>query len=223
VTIVSNTQQPTYSDLTMRAFEFFFSRWRARRLHIRPLGFPPQPPDAAPLLLIANHTSWWDGFLLRDVQRALRAGCPLYSVMTAQELRRNPFLRRIGAVPIEQGSAGSMLGLLRTLQRAAHEQPGMTVSFFPQGRILPAWQRPLGFRRGVELLVRALQPCWILPVGIHVEPLNRTSPTAFVATGSILRGDATLRAHDLEDAVREQLDRIAAGLLHPVPAPRQTA
>lgn len=116
-----------------------------------------------------------------------------------------------------------MLRLLRTLQHETHRRSGTTISFFPQGRIAPAWQRPLGFQRGVELLVRALQPCWILPVGIQIEPLNRPSPTAFVAIGQLLRGDGMVRARDLEGAVQEQLELIASALFQPHTAPHLRA
>jgi 1-acyl-sn-glycerol-3-phosphate acyltransferase len=205
---------PTYSDATMRMFELFFAHWRRRRLHTRILDVPPRMPDGAPLILVANHTSWWDGFLLRDIQRRVRPGCALYSVMTARELARNPFLRRIGAVPLDQHSPASLLALLRALRSEARARAGICVSWFPQGRIGPSWQRPLGFRPGIELLVRALQPCWLLPVGIHFEPLNRTLPTAFVSAGVPVRVTAGVQASCVEAAVHERLDRIVDTVLH---------
>jgi 1-acyl-sn-glycerol-3-phosphate acyltransferase len=215
---MSTHPEPRYSDATMRTFEFFFHRWRSRRLRIVMLDEAPALPADVPLVLVANHTSWWDGFLLRDVQRALRPRRPLFSVMTARELRRNPFLRRIGAVPLEQGSAGSMLALLRSLQLEAHRDPSLAVSFFPQGRITPAWQRPLGFERGVELLVRALSPCCVLPVALHIEPLNHARPTAFVGLGAPLHTDGgSISARRLERVVQNRLDDIAAALVRGAP------
>ena len=209
----SGMLQPQYSDWTMRAFEMFFLPWRSRRLITRFIGEPPHVPDDAPVLFVANHTSWWDGFLLRDVQRTLRPGASLYSVMTARELDRNPFLRRIGAVPLEPSSSASVLALLRILRDIARTQRAVSISYFPQGRIAPAWQRPLGFRRGVELLVRAIQPCWIIPVGLHIEPLNATRPTAFVAAGTPLRvTDEGVAVEGLEQLVTDRLDEIAARL-----------
>ena len=214
---------PYYSDLTMRAFELFFLPWRARRLITRIVDMPGAVPGDAPVLLVANHTSWWDGFLLRDVQRTLRPRSPLYSVMTAHELERNPFLRRIGAVPLEQTSSGSVLTMLRALRGVARDRRGVTISYFPQGRIAPAWQRPLGFHRGVELVVRAVQPCWIIPVGLHIEPLNRTKPTAFISAGAPMRADgAGVTVDDLEGLVTQRLDRIAALLLDGSGSPAQT-
>lgn len=211
--------QPHFSGATMRAFEFFFRPWRERRLITRMLDLPDSPADGAPLILVANHTSWWDGFLLRDIQRTLRPHGSLYSVMTAHELRRNPFLRRIGAVPLEQRSAGSVLRMLRSLRHLARGAENVTISYFPQGRITPAWQRPLGFLRGVELLARVLRPCWIMPVGIHIEPLNRTRPTAFVSAGSPFRtDDSNVRADELEAMVTARLDHVAATLTDHAPA-----
>lgn len=212
---------PTYSETTMRLFELGFSRWRARRLHTRVLDMPHRMLDDVPLVFVANHTSWWDGFLIRDIQRYVRPGRSLYSVMTAEELRRNPFLRRIGAVPLDPQSTSSTLALLRALQDVTRAERGACITWFPQGRIAPAWQRPLDFRRGIELLVRAIGPCWLLPVGIHIEPLNRAAPTAFVSAGTPVRAIDRIAVEDLEDAVRRRLDRIADVLVNPDDAARR--
>ena len=202
---------PRYSDRAMRTFELAFGPWRRRRLHTAPLhGLPATLPGGVPLLLVANHSSWWDGFLLRDVHRALRPGAPLHTIMTARELSRLPLFHHIGALPVEPGSGTSTLRLVRTLAQLRDRHADVTVSLFPQGRITPAWARPLGFRRGVELIARALAPCVILPVGIHIEPLNRAAPTAIVAAGPLLHvrnGEASAAA--LEQLVARQLDGIA--------------
>src|SRR5690606_16111415 len=76
---------------------------------------------------------------------------------------------------------------------------------FPQGRIWPAHRRPLGFARGLELIAHALSPV-ILPLGIHVEPLNTLSPTFFVSIAPPMEGTATRST--VEGAVEAELDSI---------------
>jgi len=70
--------------------------------------------------------------------------------------------------------------LLRMLQRLRRRVPRLTLAFFPQGRIWPSFRRPLGFRRGLDAVARALAPCWILPCALHAEPLTERRPTLFV-------------------------------------------
>jgi 1-acyl-sn-glycerol-3-phosphate acyltransferase len=187
-----------------------FRRWRASRLHCAPIvGLPLDLPRDRPLLLVANHTSWWDGFLMRDVHAALRPRRPIYTVMTEHELQRHRFLRLLGAVPLRPGSPSSLLRLLRTLRHAVEREPDATIVFFPQGRIWPSTRRPLGFQRGVDLLLRQLAPCYVLPAAIHIEPLNRAAPTAFVSLGDVRHvPEHEIGAPALEAAVAERLDRL---------------
>lgn len=208
------------------AFDLFFRPWRARRLATVPvLGLPAAIPADRPLLIVANHTSWWDGFLLRDIHVALRPGAPMYSVMTEAELRRHAYLRLIGGVPLQPGSAGSLRRLLRQLRARVADRADSSILFFPQGRIWPAWKRPLGFRRGIEVLVRALAPCYVLPVALHIESLNRASPTAFLRAGHLLRApERTLTADGLEHAVTAALDELMDLLAeHGEAAPQRVA
>jgi 1-acyl-sn-glycerol-3-phosphate acyltransferase len=207
----TDSLKPRYSALAFRCFDLFFKPWRARRLtRTRIAGLPRQLPRDRPLLLVANHTSWWDGFLLRDVHTALRPRAPMYSVMTEAELQRLPLLRLLGAVPLRQASADSLRRLLSGLRAATRERPDTSVLFFPQGRIWPAWRRPLDFHRGVEVVARALAPCYVLPVALHVESLHRSSPAAFVRVGRVMHvPEQTVTAGMLELAVAEQLDLTA--------------
>jgi 1-acyl-sn-glycerol-3-phosphate acyltransferase len=201
-----------YSRAAFGSFDLFFRPWRASRLTTAPImGLPAELPAGRPLLLVANHTSWWDGFLVRDVHLALRRTAPMYTVMNRAELERLPFFRLLGAVPLEVGSSSSLLRLLRCLRTAVRARPYSSVVYFPQGRIWPAWKRPLGFLGGVELVTRALAPCCILPIGIHIESLNHARPTAFVSVGPVISyPEQQATSQVLEDAVSAQLDTLAA-------------
>jgi 1-acyl-sn-glycerol-3-phosphate acyltransferase len=198
---------PRFSALAFRAFEMVFRPWQARRLTRAPiLGLPAALPSDRPLVLVANHVSWWDGFLLRDIQLALRPHAPMYTVMTAHELRRFPFLRLLGATPLDAASRTGTLRMLRSIGAAAARRPDCVISFFPQGRIRPSWAQPLGFQRGIELLLESVGPCCVAPVALHVEPLNAIAPTAFTSIGPLLLapGDE-VSAGRIEEAVAGQL------------------
>jgi 1-acyl-sn-glycerol-3-phosphate acyltransferase len=205
---------PLYSSAAFRVFDLFFAPWRRTRLQTAPiLGLPGVVGVAKdrPLVIVANHTSWWDGFLLRDVHLALRGSAPMHTVMMASELRRQPFLHLLGAMPLQAGSSSSLLRCLRTLRTATRKQPDTSLLFFPQGRIWPSWRRPLGFQRGVELFLRSLAPCYVLPVGLHIEALNRVAPTAFVTLGRIRRfPEEPQDAAALERSVESLLDSLTS-------------
>lgn len=201
-----------FSPAALRGFELFFRPWLRRRIRLRVAGLPPALPRDIPLLLVANHTSWWDPFLLRELHRSLRPGSPLYTLMLEAELERRPFFRRIGVIGIDPASPASVRGALRTLERRLRSRPDATVTYFPQGRIWPTTRRPLGFRRGIEVLARRLPGALVLPVAIHVEPLAGVAPVAFLHAMPAWRTDEAFQIALVESAVARGLDRITTHL-----------
>jgi 1-acyl-sn-glycerol-3-phosphate acyltransferase len=203
-----------FRPLVVRAFELAIRPYRWLSLR-GPLVAGPRgdiPPDR-PLLLVSNHTSWWDGFLVRDLQRMLRPESRLFTLMTERELRRHPYLRLMGCVGLEPARAGSVLAAFRRLRDERRRDAHTVFAFFPQGAIWPANRRPLGFARGVSVLARVLAPLTLLPAGIRIEPLNRAAPTAFLSLGQPLDhegGPADTRL--LEAAVEAELDAIGQHL-----------
>jgi 1-acyl-sn-glycerol-3-phosphate acyltransferase len=171
-------------------------------------------PRDRPIICVANHTSWWDGFLLMEIRHKLRPNAPFHSVMLASQLRKAPFLRQIGAIGIDPSSPQSVLSVKTELQARLKDRPDSFVFYFPQGRIWPSRRRPLGFKRGIELFIEWLGDATVLPVGIHIEPLNRASPRAFLSVGKPIDSDLRPAAGDLERAVEMELDRILEFLDH---------
>jgi 1-acyl-sn-glycerol-3-phosphate acyltransferase len=195
--------------LAWRGFEPVFRRFRTRHLEaIHIAGAPPWVPRDAPLILVANHVSWWDGFLLREIQRMLRPDDFLCVAVNERELQRHRMLRALGGVPLQPGSRASVRALLRGLETARSVHPELSVLFFPQGRIWPSHRRPLGFRRGIARIAARLAPAVVLPVGLHIEPLNTLRPHAFVSVADPLPVDGRFNDDRLvELLVETQLDR----------------
>lgn len=199
-----------FDPTIVRAFEVGFRPWmRLRIADVLVANVPRALPPDRPLLLAANHVSWWDGFILRHLQRMVRPEAPLYSVMTRRELRRFPFLARMGAVGIDPTGTASIARTVQELERRVAERPDSVIAYFPQGEIRPSFRRPLGFQRGVELFARRLDAL-VVPVGLHVEPLAKPTPTFFVSAADPLPTAPSATA--LEALVEEQLDALHAFL-----------
>lgn len=173
-----------FSPLALAAFEAFFRPWMRRRLNaVRITGLPRALPGDVPLVLAANHVSWWDTFTLREVHRALRPGAPLYTLASEAELAHLPYFRLTGAFGIDAARPASVRAAVRFVRDRARERRDSTLIFFPQGRIWPSHRRPLGLRRGIEAFVRPIAPCIVLPVAIHHEPGASAAPTVYVSAG----------------------------------------
>jgi len=176
---------------------------------VRFLDVPDGLPDDRPLLVVANHTSWWDGFLIHELVRRVRPSASLYTIMLEKELEKAPFLRWTGCIGIEPGDPATLRKALTTVRTLARKDPGTVVQFFPQGAIGPSRARPLGFKNGYRVVARALGNAMVLPVGIHLEMLNKRKPTAFVICASpIASGDPTPTADQLEAKVGAVLDEV---------------
>jgi 1-acyl-sn-glycerol-3-phosphate acyltransferase len=211
---------PRFSPFMARCFETVFLPFRNFRLgEIRMLNEPAMEtiPAGRPVLLVGNHISNWDGFLFREVQRRLRPAWPIYSVMLEKELAERPMFRRLGGIGIDPASPVSIAGSLRSLQALCARNPEFFLSYFPQGDIFPSLKRPLGFLGGVDLFVRALAPLTVIPVGLHMEPLERFAPAFFVCLGRPMRIERPSQVHRvLESLVEKELDALYARLCLPV-------
>lgn len=202
-----------FSPVFYAGFSVFFRRYMQRRfsaVNVRPPS--TRIPRDVPLFVVANHVSWWDGFLLIELQRIMRPGAPFYTVMLESELRQHPFLERIGAIGINPQSPSALLSCIRELERRVEARPDAMIFFFPQGRIWPSYRRPLGFKRGIEVFCEALGDVQVLPVGLHIEPMNRVAPQAFVRAAEPLIDMQNISAASLELKVQEALDELLDSL-----------
>ncbi len=110
------------------------------------------PTGEGARLVYANHSNWWDGFVLHQVARV--AGWDAYCLMEEKNLARYRFLSRLGAFSIRPGEGASTLESLR-YARELLSRPRAAVCLFPEGELRPFGVNPPRLRRGVELLARA--------------------------------------------------------------------
>ena len=194
-----------------RAFDAVFDPWMRHHVRVCIAGTRSLQLGDDPVMLVSNHVSWWDGFLLRAIQKRIRPESPFYSIALERELSRQPLLRLIGGIGIVASSPSSILGSMRELERRCLEDRRSVIGFFPQGCITPSFRRPLGFNRGIELFARRLGPLTIIPVALHIEPLNGMAPTAFVRVGEPeLAPNGLVSASALQERVSGLLDSTLA-------------
>lgn len=136
------------------------------------------PPDAS-LLVYANHTNFWDGFIAAELCRV--GGWDAYCMMEERQLARYRFLARLGAFSIRRGDARSAVETLR-YARGLLDRPGRAVVVFPEGVLRPSGTGPHPLERGVEILARGPR-VRCLPVGIRYRFFEHELPDVIVAVG----------------------------------------
>jgi len=161
---------------------------------------------ARPLVIAANHVSYWDTLLLVALEAALPGEG--HGLMDAANLARLPFLGRAGAIPIDRSDPQRALADLDAAA-AMLDGPARRVWIFPQGEQRPSHLRPLGLRRGVLRLLASSRAA-LVPAAISYAFRESPRPACFVSFGAPIEpsGDASLEP--LERALEHELSVIDA-------------
>lgn len=156
---------------------------------------------AQSLVACANHTNWWDGFVvgLLTIQRLYKR---FYVLQEERHLRRYWFFRFAGAFGVDLDAPEKVVATVRHA-KALLQQPGTVVWIFPQGKLV-APDKPIRVHRGATFIA-TLAGVMILPCALRYEFRDQENPFVFVAFGRPLPApvsDDTLRA-ELERLVQE--------------------
>ncbi|MDZ7342930.1 MAG: lysophospholipid acyltransferase family protein [candidate division KSB1 bacterium] len=167
-------------------FSLYLSRLLKRHFYgLSVLGEWPQTEANLPLLLLPNHSTWWDGFFVFMLNKQLFHR-PAYLMMLEQELIRYRFFSRLGAFSINPQSFRGIKESLRYLVHALqqHSTPRPLGCIFPQGELLPWEARPLVYKRGLEVIFNMYgDKLNVLPLAIKTEFLQEQRPQTFFLFG----------------------------------------
>ncbi len=175
-------QHRLWADLIFQPY----LKWLFKRhFHtIQLLGTLPEIPPRMPVLLLPNHSTWWDGFFIYLLNKRIFRRTA-YLMMLEEQLRKYRFFAKIGAYSIEpKHRQGIVKSLKYTVELLNQDTP--LVSIFPQGELLPWHTRPLGYKRGVEWVLREYgKPVAVLPLAIRTEFLGEKRPSVFFLFGEV--------------------------------------
>ncbi len=190
-----------------RAFAIYNRNLIARRFeglrvagleHLRARG------ERVPLVLYANHSSWWDGLMAFQVGRVCRL--EQYAMMEERQLREYPFHRKLGAFGVVRENARDAL---RSIEYAGQLLKGTSrvLWIFPQGLTLPNDARPLLLYSGAARIIERTGLADAAPVAIRYEFLNDCRPEALVKIGppSRVSVEASFNAKRLTSVFAERL------------------
>lgn len=176
-----------------------------------------------PMIICANHSSWWDGYIAALVKDHLAVDG--YLMMEESQLRRYFFFSWIGCFSVDRHHPRAAM---QSIQYAAHllkERPGRMVWLFPQGEIAPNDRRPLVFFRGAAHLAKLSAPALLYPLATRIEYLAEQHPDLFISLGEPLhinkedRDNAiylrhyTMITNTLEQRVTVELDQLRTDVL----------
>jgi len=102
-------------------------------------------PKNQSILMIANHFSWWDGFI--QIRLNLKVFKKRFHFMMLEEqLLKSRILRKVGACSVTKGSRDIIETLKHLIQTI--NDPNNLYLFFPQGEIQSIYTYPFNFEKG---------------------------------------------------------------------------
>jgi chlorobactene lauroyltransferase len=185
------------------------------RVRLRERGEDPRAAGL-PLLLIANHPSWWDGYLALLLSR--HYGARRYLMMDAAQLKRYGFFAWAGCFGIERADARDVARGIAYAADLLRQREPVWLWLFPQAEITPSLARPLTFHAGAAHIVRrataAGRTVGVLPVAWELVFRGEQHPEVVVRVGEIRIFD-TASARDVS-AVTACLSDALTGVMDAV-------
>jgi chlorobactene lauroyltransferase len=135
-----------------------------------------------PLIIYANHSSWWDGLTAFEISRAAKLDS--FVMMEEKHLRRLFLFRKLGAFSVDRENARSARNSIEYSAGLLKENPRRTLWIFPQGEILPNDARPFVFFSGLSRIIKKVRSCYALPLAMRYEFAGEYKPEIFVKIGN---------------------------------------
>lgn len=139
--------------------------------------------SSLPLLIYANHSSWWDGLAAFEISR--RAALNAFVMMEEKHLKRLFLFRKLGAFSVDREKPRRAIESLNYAAGTLSKNPASAVWIFPQGKILPNDARPILFYNGMSKIIEKTVCVQVVPVAFKYEFLNEFKPEIFVEIGKI--------------------------------------
>lgn len=175
-----------------------------------------QNPDlpkigALPILLYANHTSWWDGYMISVLMHELWRPTRSSLMVEAETLRKYSFLRYLGAFGVDRENPRDGIAAIQHAVASLSRQPHGVVAIFPQGKFYHPETRPLHFYNGAGLIakqtVAATGTCALVPLALRYEFVREQKPEAFLHIGAPTLIDSTHPIHHNAKALTAHMEQ----------------
>ncbi|WP_110813303.1 lysophospholipid acyltransferase family protein [Pseudoroseicyclus aestuarii] len=173
------------SPVMLRFFARVMDRQLGRNFHAVRLARPglPDLPEGRPLMVVANHPSFWDPALFMALATRLFPQRESYGPIDAEMLRRYRFMARIGLFGVAQGDPRGAAQFLRTAQPLV-EDPGRMLWITAQGHFADPRDRPLRLQPGAAHLLARVPGLMALPLAVEYPFWTESRPEALACFGA---------------------------------------
>ncbi len=171
-----------------------------------------------PLIIYANHSSWWDGLVILEVLSNFVFD--RYVMMEEKQLRKLRFFRRLGAFSVARDNPLEAVKSIKYSIKILTEKINRTLLLFPQGEILHNDIRPLRFFNGLAKIIEQTGNCLVCPLVIRYEFRGHFKPEIFITIGELMAFEFVDKivgkkvTNELEAVMTDYLDELKSKLIN---------
>lgn len=163
----------------------------------------------SPLILYANHSNWWDGFIAYYLtNRYLKKDD--YLMMDIEQMKKYSFFKYVGVFSVNRKVPADALSSVNYAAELLKDSE-KCLWIFPQGDMVPQDRRPLKFFSGINKIAEKTVSVNIVPVCLRYEFLMEQRPEVFISIGNpelfTGRSDRDL-TEQLRSTLELQLDKL---------------
>jgi 1-acyl-sn-glycerol-3-phosphate acyltransferase len=172
----------------MLAFFASYLHWYiGRHFHAMRLANADRFPNpSGPLIIYANHASWWDPLSCIGLSRHVLPDAHHYGPMDAAALQHYGMFRKLGMFPVETGTPRGAAQFLRAA-REILSTPNSVLWLTPEGRFTDVRTRPAVFRPGLATLVARTGSCTLVPLAIEYTFWDERLPEILISCGEAIQ------------------------------------
>ncbi|MDQ3179911.1 MAG: lysophospholipid acyltransferase family protein [Acidobacteriota bacterium] len=178
-----------------------------RRFHsiqVSGLDFLRDKDAKIPLIIYANHSSWWDGLAAFEIFR--KAKLDAFCMMEEKHLKKLFLFRRLGAFSIVRENGRQAV---KSINYAADllKKTGGTLLIFPQGEIVSNDARPIKFYMGLSRIIEKIGKVYTVSMAMRYEFLGEFKPQIFVkiASSELIMTDKNFIAKEKTNVFAERI------------------
>lgn len=205
------------SPLLLRFFGRLFERDLKASFHaVRCSGSVPDHPG--PIVIFANHPSWWDGELFAWLSTSMFASRRNFVPIEAAMLERYRFFRKLGAFGVSPGYKGAAAFL--AVSDAVLSLPDGLLLVNAEGRFRDVRERPLQMAPGLAHLAKRMPSAHFVPLAIEYVLWDERRPNILLRFGEPLALETirTRKAEALRQSLTTTMDALAADAVSRDPA-----
>ncbi len=145
----------------------------------------PQIKSNTSLIVLPNHFSWWDGFLIDYVNRKIFHRS-FHILMLEEQLKKYWFFQKLGAFSINQDNPKSIIETIGYFKQLLENKNNL-ISFYPQGKIELYGFENITFKNGIKMFIKGKEDkTQILPIAFKFQYYEDKKPEILTRFGELI-------------------------------------